>query len=33
MSVNMVENSQQKFDGYAEQYDSWFMENANLFES
>lgn len=33
MSVNTVENSQQKFDGYAEQYDSWFMENANLFES
>lgn len=23
----------QKFDGYAEQYDKWFMENSNLFES
>lgn len=24
---------QQKFDGYAQQYDKWFMENSNLFES
>ncbi len=23
----------QKFDGYADQYDTWFMENSNLFES
>ena len=23
----------QKFDGYAAQYDSWFMENKNLFDS
>ena len=23
----------QKFDGYAQQYDKWFMENSNLFES
>ena len=23
----------QKFDGYADQYDKWFMENSNLFES
>lgn len=24
---------QEKFDGYAKQYDAWFMENSNLFES
>ncbi|WP_295152628.1 class I SAM-dependent methyltransferase [uncultured Ruminococcus sp.] len=28
-----MENTKQKFDGYADQYDYWFMENANLFES
>ena len=22
-----------KFDGYAAQYDAWFMENENLFQS
>lgn len=26
-------NMKQKFDGYAAQYDSWFMENENLFNS
>ncbi|MCR4793856.1 MULTISPECIES: class I SAM-dependent DNA methyltransferase [Ruminococcus] len=25
--------TKQKFDGYADQYDYWFMENSNLFES
>lgn len=26
-------NTKQKFDGYAAQYDEWFMENENLFTS
>lgn len=30
----MSENTEkQKFDGYAKQYDAWFMENSNVFES
>lgn len=28
-----MENIKQKFDGYADQYDYWFKENSNLFES
>ncbi|MBP5378862.1 MAG: methyltransferase domain-containing protein [Ruminococcus sp.] len=28
-----MENTKQKFDGYADQYDYWFKENYNLFES
>ena len=28
-----MENIKQKFDGYADQYDLWFKENSNLFES
>ncbi len=26
-------DTKQKFDGYAEKYDDWFMRNANVFES
>ena len=33
MSENNMNTVRQKFDGYAEQYDKWFMENSNLFES
>ncbi len=29
----MSENNKQKFDGYANLYDEWFMENDNLFTS
>ena len=28
-----MSNEKQKFDGYANQYDEWFMENDNLFTS
>ena len=29
----MSETKKQKFDGYANHYDQWFMENENLFTS
>ena len=29
----MSEKVKQKFDGYAEKYDEWFMKNENLFTS
>jgi len=29
----MSTNTKQKFDGYAEKYDEWFMKNENLFTS
>lgn len=29
----MSEDKREKFDGYAERYDEWFVKNANLFES
>jgi len=29
----MVTQTKQKFDGYAEKYDEWFMKNENLFTS
>ena len=30
---NMSAEKREKFDGYAEKYDEWFVKNANLFES
>ena len=30
---NMSTEKREKFDGYAEKYDEWFVKNANLFES